>query len=236
MSERFYVNCRLEPGPVTLDGAEAHHLAQVCRLRAGDAVCLFNGDGQEYPAVVVSDSKRSVELDVQRVEAPPRELPFTLEAAVPLPKGDRAQFLVEKLTELGVTRLVPLRTARSVVHPGESKHDKMARWVIEASKQCGRNVLMSIAPLTDWAIYASSSSPHRRIIAHPAAAAQPPGGFASSPSATTFAVGPEGGFTTEELALAIAYGWQPVALGPRILRVETAAIALAALVTTAAVS
>lgn len=236
MSERFFVACPLAEGPVAIDGAEAHHMAQVCRVRAGDGVCLFNGDGRQYPAVVVAASKRSVELDVQRAEQPARELAFALEAAVPLPKGDRAQFLVEKLTELGVTRLVPLRTARSVVHPGESKHDKMERWVIEASKQCGRNVLMTIAPLTDWAAYAAQSTSQRRLIAHPAAAANSLGCFASTPTATTFAVGPEGGFTADELALAEQHGWLPVGLGPRILRVETAALALAALATTAAAS
>ena len=72
------------------------------------------------------------------------------EVAAPLPKADRADFLIEKLTELGVTRFVPLRTERSVVHPKATKLDRLERAVIEASKQCGRNVLMQIGPLTDW--------------------------------------------------------------------------------------
>jgi 16S rRNA (uracil1498-N3)-methyltransferase len=228
MSERFYVNCGLELGAAAIQGAEAHHLAVVCRLRPGDVVCLFNGDGREYHAVILEAGKRSVELDVQRVEAPERELPFHLEVAVPLPKGDRAQFLVEKLTELGVKRLVPLRTARSVVHPGESKLEKLERWAIEASKQCGRNVLLSIAPLTDWAVYCGGGDlPEQRWLAHPGRA----GGVSplrTMPADRVLAVGPEGGFTEEEVERACAVGWQRIGLGPRILRVETAAVALAA--------
>src|SRR5438477_12936919 len=113
MSERFYINWPLQPGAVTLEGAEAHHLATVCRSRPGDLVCLFNGDGHEYPARVVAVERRRVTLEVLEAASPPRELSFRLEVAVPLPKGDRAQFLVEKLTELGVTTFVPLSTRRS---------------------------------------------------------------------------------------------------------------------------
>src|SRR3954454_6776548 len=101
MSERYYINLPLHPGPVELTGPEAHHLATVCRLRPGDAVCLFNGDGREYPAEVTEVGRRSVALIVLAVESPPREVGFRLEVASALPKGDRAQVLVEKLTELG---------------------------------------------------------------------------------------------------------------------------------------
>src|SRR5437868_6295910 len=153
MADRFYINAPLGLGPVRLSGPEAHHLAVVCRLRAGDRVYLFNGDGREYRAVIAAADKRQVVLEVEAADAPPRELPFSLEVASPLPKGDRAQFLLEKLTELGVTTFVPLRTRRSVVHPGEGKRGKLERYVIEASKQCGRNVLLQVAPLASWSEY-----------------------------------------------------------------------------------
>src|SRR3954447_10806660 len=117
MSARFYINLPLCAGPITLDGPEAHHLATVSRLRLGDEVCLFNGDGREYPARITQVAKRVISLEITSVEQPPRELPFTLEVAAPLPKGDRSQFLIEKLTELGVTRYVPLACQRSVIHP-----------------------------------------------------------------------------------------------------------------------
>src|SRR5262249_19912616 len=168
MADRFYVNCPLGAGVVVLEGAEAHHLATVCRVRPGDTVLVFNGDGRQYPARVTAAGKRSVTLEVLAAEQPQRELPFRLEVAAPLPKGDRGQFLIEKLTELGVKAFVPLRTRRSVVHPGEGKQEKLERYVIEASKQCGRNVLMQIEDVADWESYCRRDGlPALRILAHP---------------------------------------------------------------------
>jgi 16S rRNA (uracil1498-N3)-methyltransferase len=222
MSERYYVDQPLAPGPVGIAGPEAHHLAVVCRVRPGDRVTLFNGDGYQYPARVTEASKRGVRLEVEAAEESSRELDFCLEVAAPLPRGDRGQFLVEKLTELGVTDFVPLRTARSVVHPKDV--DKLRRHVIEASKQCGRNVLMGVAPVIDWSEYVSRSDlPRTRLLAHP-------GGESIAPlqgEDAACAVGPEGGFTDEEVALARKAGWRVVGLGNRILRVETAALAMA---------
>jgi 16S rRNA (uracil1498-N3)-methyltransferase len=228
MAERFYLNCGLAPGLVDLDGPEAHHLVAVCRLRPGDRVYLFNGDGSQYPAEVVATQRRHVSLRILGVETPQRELVFRLEVAAPLPKGDRGQFLVEKLTELGVTCFVPLRTARTVVQPRDTRLERLQRQVIEASKQCGRNVLMGVAALTDWEGYTGRTDlPELRVLAHPGGEESWP--RAESPiSGVVVAVGPEGGFTDEEVALARSGGWRVVGLGPRILRVETAAIALAA--------
>jgi 16S rRNA (uracil1498-N3)-methyltransferase len=225
MAERFYLKSTLAPGPVVLQGPEAHHLATVCRLRPGDVVCLFNGDGREYTAEVTAVERRRVALQVTAVEAPQRELPFRLEVAAPLPRGDRAQFLLEKLTELGATAFVPLRTRYTVVQPRETHLEKLQRYVIEASKQCGRNVLLQVQPLTDWEAYcAHGDLPALRLLAHPGemTAAWPAG------QDVAFAVGPEGGFTAEEVAGGREAGWQIVGLGPRLLRVETAALVLAA--------
>jgi 16S rRNA (uracil1498-N3)-methyltransferase len=235
MSERFYINCPLAPGPVVLEGPEAHHLTAVCRLRPGDAVCLFNGDGREYPALVHTILRRAVTLEVTAVQSTERELPFPLEIAVPLPRGDRAQFLVEKLTEIGATTYVPLLTQRSVVQPRETKIDKLERYVIEASKQCGRNVLMNIAPVARWEDHARQPWAGLRLLTHPhSAAAESACQVLASLAAGAerpplrLVVGPEGGFTDEEVALAQEAGWQIVHLGRRILRVETAALVLAA--------
>jgi len=224
MSERYYVDQPLSLGPVGLAGPEARHLAVVCRVRPGDRVYLFNGDGRQYLATVTESSKHGVALNVEAVEEPRRELGFRLEVAAPLPKGDRGQFLVEKLTELGVTDFVPLRAARSVVHPKDA--EKLRRYVIEASKQCGRNVLMRVAPLTDWKEYATRAGlPPLRLLAHPGAER----GIQSTQSQdVACAAGPEGGFTDEEVALAREAGWSVVSLGPRVLRVETAALVMAA--------
>jgi 16S rRNA (uracil1498-N3)-methyltransferase len=224
MSERFHVNCELAPGLITLRGPEAHHLGTVCRVRRDDPVCLFNGDGHEYPGRVVDVSRKDVTVEITGVSSPHRELPFVLRVAAPLPKGDRAQFLVEKLTELGVTRFSVLSTARSVVSPREAKIEKLQRYVIEASKQCGRNVLMVIDAPRPWEEFLRDEAlPSRRLIAHPGGAERIDAG-----GDVAVAVGPEGGFTDDEVGLALAAGWRTVGLGPRILRVETAALALAA--------
>jgi 16S rRNA (uracil1498-N3)-methyltransferase len=225
MSERYYLDRPLALGPVDLAGPEAHHLAVVCRVRAGDRVYLFNGDGRQYLASVSDANKRNVQLKIEAVEEPIRELGFRLEVAAPLPKGDRGQFLVEKLTELGVTDFVPLRTARSIVHPKDI--DKLRRYVIEASKQCGRNVLMRVQPVSEWTEYAAREGlPSLRLIAQP-------GGenlVAGTGEDVVCAVGPEGGFTDEEITRARLAHWRVVNLGSRILRVETAALVMAALV------
>jgi 16S rRNA (uracil1498-N3)-methyltransferase len=225
MADRFHVNCTLAPGLVVLAGPEAHHLSAVCRARPGDPVVLFNGDGHEYPGRVVEVSRRDVTVEVLAVDSPQRELPQPLHIAAPLPKGDRAQFLVEKLTELGVTCLHLLLTDRAVVQPREAKVEKLQRYVIEASKQCGRNVLMRVEPPRPWReVVTDTTLPACRLVAHPGAAWHE----GLSAEATVAAVGPEGGFTEAEVALALANGWRAVGLGPRVLRVETAALALAA--------
>jgi 16S rRNA (uracil1498-N3)-methyltransferase len=232
MSERFYVNWPLAPGEVVLEGPEAHHLAAVCRIRPGDEVCLFDGDGLEYPARVLSAARRRVTLEVAVPLVPARELASPVEVAAPLPRGDRAAFLLEKLTELGVTSFVPLRTRRSVVHPRETKLDRLLHHVIEASKQCGRNVLLQVHPLADWESYCRLGNlPPLRLLAHPGSLS--PTHLATlsqcpAPAGIAFAVGPEGGFTDDEVEVGQAAGWRCVDLGPRILRIETAALVLAA--------
>ena len=159
-----------------------------------------------------------------------RELLFSLTLAVALPRGERQKWLVEKATELGVKRIVPLVTERGVAVASDAAIERLKRQVIEASKQCGRNRLMEIAqPVDAAALFASARGEGARVLADPAG--QPLGEMiqgGASHREWLIAVGPEGGFTAAELAGAQGAGWQFVSLGPRILRVETAAVALAA--------
>jgi 16S rRNA (uracil1498-N3)-methyltransferase len=232
MADRFYTPGPLTPGEFILEGPEAHHLATVRRITAGARVVLFCGDGLDYPAeLVAADRKRAV-LNVLPPVAVNRELGFRLEIAAALPKGDRGDFLVEKLTELGATRLIPLQTQRTVVLPKGNRLANLRRAVIEASKQCGRNVLMEIDRLQTWPeVVASPDLPTVRVILHPgqehAAVASFDAGAVGS-GGVALAIGPEGGFSDEEIDEAERNGWMKVSLGPRILRVETAAIAMAA--------
>jgi 16S rRNA (uracil1498-N3)-methyltransferase len=226
MADRFYTPDALVPGEYVLSGPEAHHLAAVRRFGPGDRVVLFNGDGRDYPADVVAADRKRTLLAVHDAVPADRELPFPLDVAAALPKGDRGDYLVEKLTELGVRRFTPLVTERTVVQPKDARLEKLQHAVIEASKQCGRNVLMRVSPLTTWAAFlAATDVPPLKLILHTAGeavllnAVQPAGG------GVVIAVGPEGGFTDAEVAAAV--GWARVGLGPRVLRVETAAVAAA---------
>ena len=227
MAERFYTSDSLGPGEYELTGAEAHHLSTVRRFSRGDRIVLFNGDGNEYAAEIRAVGKKSVALTVLSVSPVDRELSFPLVIASALPKGDRADFLIEKLTELGVTRFIPLITARSVVVPKESAVEKFTRAVVEASKQCGRNRLMAIDQPRRWSEFLAMTGPGVRILLHPE-----PGSIrllSAMGVSATIAIGPEGGFTKDEVNEAVAAGWQIADLGSRILRVETAAVVVAAL-------
>ncbi len=219
---------------VELDGSEAHHLLHVLRAKVGDHVGLFNGQGDEAVAELVGHNKRSAELRIQDCWTTPAESDELI-LATAIPKGDRARWLVEKATELGVTRIIPLRTVRSVVEPGEGKMDKLQQAAIAACKQCGRSRLPRLDPLTtlsDVLREFSATSPTRiLLLADPRAERSLSQLFASlgDDLRTTIAlIGPEGGFTTEEHSAAIAAGAKPVRLGSHILRIETAALAISA--------
>jgi 16S rRNA (uracil1498-N3)-methyltransferase len=239
MSERFFSPRPITAGGMMLDGPEAHHLLHVMRAAVGDEVTLFDGSGAEFRATVQTLRRTDAELRIIERREVDRELPFELMVGVALPKGDRQKWLVEKLTELGVTTLVPLITERCVAQPAAAALDRLRRSIIEAAKQCGRNCLMNIAEPQAWNIWvttgclgSSDSEPPatRRILAHP-------GGLPlsdsdhSQPINTQIAIGPEGGLTDAEIADAKNAGWKSVSLGERILRVETAAIALTAAIT-----
>lgn len=228
MSDRFYTPKPLAPGEFVLDGSEAHHLATVRRMAVGDRVTLFNGDGREYPAEILAVGKKAVSLMILADAAHNRETRFPIVIASALPKGDRADFLLEKLTELGVSRLIPLITERSVVLPRGTKMEKFTRHVIEASKQCGRNTLMIVESPRHWPeLLAATDLPATRFILHPGTASSAM--TAVPPEGVCIAVGPEGGFTDAEVEAAIRAQWSRFSLGSRILRIETAALAAAAI-------
>lgn len=219
---------------VELDGAEAHHLLHVLRAKVGDRVGLFNGQGDEAIAELVNHRKRSAELRITDCWTTPNES-GELVLATALPKGDRARWLVEKATELGVTRIIPLRTVRSVVEPGEGKIDKLTQAAIAACKQCGRSRLPQIESLMSLSDalreFSASQATHLLVVADPSAE-RSFGQLLESPdesrSSVIALIGPEGGFTADEQSAAIAAGATAVRLGPHILRIETAAIAISA--------
>ena len=225
MSERFHVESTPSGGRAALTGDEARHLARVLRAKPGDAVTLFDGRGGAWTARVAAVGRDRVDLDVGE-RLPPNPPPrASVTIAVALPKGDRQKWLVEKLAELGVESLLPLVTTRGVAEATDAARARLERGVIEACKQCGRDRLMTILPPATLAgAIATAGADTAILLADPAGAplAEPHAGR------VLVLVGPEGGFTPEEIEAATAAGARRVALGRHVLRIETAAIAAAA--------
>ena len=232
MSERFYLPERFDRPELTLSGTEAHHLAHVLRIGVGAPVTLFDGEGTEAVAEVVAVGKREVRLQLRSTSRPPEPTATPITLAVAPPKGDRFRWLVEKATELGVARLVPLITRRSVVDPREGKLDKLRQTIIAACKQSGRCRLMELTdPLRFDALLSNAAEQSARLLLlHPQGEA--PGTMPVAGSdRLTLLIGPEGGFAGDEVDAAAAHGAQLISLGPTILRTEPAAIAAAAVAT-----
>src|SRR3954447_26899123 len=176
MSERFFSPHPITAGCMMLDGPEAHHLLHVMRASVGDEVILFDDTGAEFKATIETLRRADAELRIVERREVNRELPFALVVGVALPKGDRQKWLVEKLTEFGVTTLVPLVTERCVAQPAAAALERLRRSIIEAAKQCGRNRLMKIAEPQTWSEWivgypgSTGSEPPagRRLLAEPA--------------------------------------------------------------------
>lgn len=229
---RFFLPQSFDAPMVRLAGDEARHLSRVLRLKAGDEVILFDGRGGEAQARISTIAADGVELSVleRSTGVEPARLRLTLATAVP--KGERFDWLVEKATELGVDRLVPIITTRSVVHPGPGKLDRLRRTIVAASKQCGRSRLMELTEPIAWQELVEREFKGDRValVADPSGE-KPPWDARSGPLETIVVIGPEGGLTPNELESAVAAGARLISLGPRILRIETAALAAAALAT-----
>jgi 16S rRNA (uracil1498-N3)-methyltransferase len=213
-----------------LEGDEARHLAQVLRIRPGETITVFDGEGRQAPATVGQVARDRVELAIGPAMATPAIRPaITLAQAIP--KGKNMDLIVQKAVELGVARLQPLVTRHTVVHPGDAKPAKWRRTALEACKQCGQNFLPEIAQPADFATWlAAASQPATaglRLIASLAPGARPLRAVLREhpdPPAATLLIGPEGDFAPEETSAALAAGFLPVSLGGIVLRVETAAL------------
>jgi 16S rRNA (uracil1498-N3)-methyltransferase len=226
VTERFFCSTRTRDGRIRLDGDESRHLSRVRRLGPGAVVEVFDGQGWAAHAAVTAVGKEWVDLRVLEELQSGREAVCRLTLATAVPKGERFDWLVEKATELGVDRLVPIVTERSVVDPRAAKLERLRRLVIEASKQCGRNRLMVLHQPIAWARWLEEASPMApRLVAHPGGLPPQQWTKARRGGESALAVGPEGGFTEEEIAAARAAGWEIVSLGSSLLRIETAALA-----------
>jgi 16S rRNA (uracil1498-N3)-methyltransferase len=227
MSERFFLSMPPRDGRAVLVGDEARHLARVMRCTVGDEVVVFDGSGTSWRARVASIGRDEVMLDMGEAVTASRLTRVPLTLAVALPKGERQKWLVEKLTELGVERLVPLATTRGVAEATPAAVERLSRGVVEACKQCGRDGLMQIGgPKGVAEVVGGTGGGAVLLVADRDGV--PLEEIVTAGNLVVALVGPEGGFTAEELATVEAAGGRRVSLGPHVLRVETAAIALAA--------
>ena len=241
---RVYVDAPLAAGTrVILEGNAASHVTRVLRLRVGEALTLFNGAGGEYAASIEAARGGRLTVAVGEPLAVERESPLTLTLAQGVSRGERMDLVVQKATELGVSAIVPLFTERSVVRLGAQQAErKLNHWraiAIAACEQSGRNRLPSVAPPVSLADVlrsgadreggASGSGVHNlRLLLSPGATSRIDA-LPRPATSVTVLIGPEGGLTNAEQEAAVAAGFLPVRLGPRVLRTETAAIAALAL-------
>ncbi|MGH8217743.1 MAG: 16S rRNA (uracil(1498)-N(3))-methyltransferase [Steroidobacteraceae bacterium] len=218
---------------VEVGGPAANHIARVLRLQAGAAITAFDGRGGEYQARIDAIRKDRVLVSVGAHRAIERESPLAATLAQGISRGERMDFVVQKATELGVQRIVPLITERTVVRlDAKQAQAKVRHWraiVVAACEQCGRNILPQVSqPQGLEALLAEREEPLQRLVLSPSGEQRVRELAFRGP--VLVLIGPEGGLSDTELEMAVRAGFQAVRLGPRILRTETAAVAaLAAL-------
>ena len=233
---RLHVDAALAIGArITPPETAAGHLVRVLRAEIGDACVLFNGDGHDYDAHITTIGKRSVEVEILAVRALDNESPLRITLLQALARGEKMDWILQKATELGVVRIVPLVTERTEVKLDEERAERrVLHWtqvIAGACEQSGRTRLPQLEMpqrLDRWLSALDDEGPLRLALI--------PGGDVGArdlppmPHGALLCVGPEGGFSDKDIAMLRQSGFRPLRLGPRILRTETAGIAaLAAL-------
>ncbi|OYY91723.1 MAG: 16S rRNA (uracil(1498)-N(3))-methyltransferase [Sphingomonas sp. 28-66-16] len=224
---RLFVASPLAAGMRLIEGPQAHYLAQVMRLKPGDPVKLFDGENGEWLALARDIGKKSLSVELTEQLRPTEAVPDLWLCAAPLKKG-RIDWLAEKACELGVAKLVPVLTARTIVE--RLNGDRLRAHMIEAAEQCGRTAVPALAEPVKLATLLRDWRDRRLFFADETGGAPAAAAMAAHPGPAAILIGPEGGFTTDERgairAVPQAIG---IGLGPRILRADTAAAAAVAL-------
>jgi 16S rRNA (uracil1498-N3)-methyltransferase len=231
---RFYVpHPQIEDGILRVEGDEVRHIRKVLRLRAGDALSIFDGSGKEYEGTIVKEGSASVSIRVQTIFPSQRESDLEIIFAQSLLKGEKMDYLIQKATELGVKRIVPFISSRSIPSLEKKKRiDRHRRWekiAIGASKQCGRGIVPMIDPLQEYPqILQSVPRETLRLILWEEGGKRLKEVLKKleQETAVFFLVGPEGGLTKEEVEQATRVDFIPITLGERVLRSETAGLCL----------
>jgi 16S rRNA (uracil1498-N3)-methyltransferase len=226
---RVYVGQPLVPGgEALLPDAAAYHVARVLRLRAGAPLVLFDGSGADFPGEIVRVEGDRVHVRVGERASGLRESPLGITLVQAVSRGERMDWTLQKATELGVRRIQPVLSARSVVRlDARQAASKLRHWqaiIAGACEQCGRSVLPEVrAPLELSRFLAESLREGQRLVLSPTGPASL-AGLASTAARVELLIGPEGGLDDAEIDAAARTGFSPVRLGPRVLRTETAGI------------
>ena len=225
---RFYCDATLAPGAeLVLPPSAARHV-QVLRLQPGDEITLFNGQGGQWAARVLRMGRSDVSVRLEAHEATEREAAREVTLAIGMPANERMDWLVEKATELGVARIMPLHTQHGVLRlSGERAAKKQAHWraiAQAACEQCGRNRVPVIESVQDLAAFLRETH-GARVVLSLAEGGTPARQALGGDAPLTVLIGPEGGLSATEDAQARAAGFVPTHLGARVLRAETAALA-----------
>ncbi|WP_425500766.1 16S rRNA (uracil(1498)-N(3))-methyltransferase [Pseudaquabacterium terrae] len=234
---RLHVPAALAAGLDTVLPPNATRHVQVLRLQPGAELCLFDGSGGEWRAEVRAIGRREVVVRALAHASVERELARAVTLALGMPANERMDTLVEKATELGATAIQPLVCERSVLRvAGERAERKAAHWqaiVIAACEQCGRNRVPTVhapLPLREWLESRGDEDSGQRLLLSLDADARPLAAARGDQRNVTFLSGPEGGLTEAEQAFARQRGFEPVSLGARVLRAETAPLAALAVI------
>jgi 16S rRNA (uracil1498-N3)-methyltransferase len=229
---RFYTEQSLSPGQkVILEETSSHHLLRVLRLKAGESLLLFNGNGKEYRAILEEAGKKQATVLVQDSRQPDRESKLHITLGQGVSRGERMDFVLQKSVELGVGSITPLWTKRSQVQlSGKRLEKRLNHWrgvIRSACEQSGRVYLAKLngaTKLPDW--FSVNRKQSLQLVLDPSASLQL--SDLTPAREIRILIGPEGGLQSDETSMAEASGFKRIRLGPRILRTETAALATVA--------
>ena len=226
---RFHVPSAAPGARVALPEHSAHHARDVLRLRAGSAIRVFDGRGAEYDATLETVTRHDVSGRITGAVVPRPESPLHAVLAMSPLKGDRMELAIQKATELGVAEVRPVVTVRTdaAARPAlqGARRDRWEKVASGAAEQCGRAIVPSVAPTVTLAEFMADPPAGLRLVLLERDEGQPALAALPRPSAVTVLIGPAGGWERSEITRLGEAGFQPVSLGPRILRAETAAIA-----------
>ncbi len=227
---RFYLRqANIDEVSLELDEQQSRHVRKVLRLSVGDSIQVFNGRGGEFECEIRGFEKKSVQIEISReIEPSSPESPLDLRLGIPLIKPANAELILQKAVELGVTTVIPVLTSRCETKASKWNPDRWQKIVIEASKQCGRATLLNIENIQAFGDFVSASDGDRFFFSESESNAKLPSKIASG--IVTVAVGPEGGWEPTEIRTAIDAGFTIIHFGGRILRAETAAIAITGII------